>query len=214
MLDGQHFSACHPARLSMRHSILMTCATFSAVLPVVANIEDGKIVFLTDSDFEKVTQSSSGTMTKDFIIEFVEHDCKICDGLDATWAEMAKDMKQKLVVSEVNCDISPKTCHRFHVHRYPEIVMISEGKTYHYEGNRHKDSLESWALGDFKKERGIKVPPEATLLEEISHAVLDLIHLDHHIIVCSIAIVFFSCCLVVPFILFFCAGGGDKDHED
>lgn len=57
------------------------------------------------------------------------------------WVQLAKEMKGRLNIGEVNCEVETRLCKDVHVRGYPTILFFKSGERVEYEGLR--------GLGDF-----------------------------------------------------------------
>lgn len=97
----------------------------------------GKSVSLTAESFQNLV-----TMSQDpWFIKFYAPWCHHCQAMAPNWAQLAKEMKGKLNVGEVNCEAEARLCKDVHVRGYPTIHFFRGGERVEYEGLR--------GLGDF-----------------------------------------------------------------
>lgn len=88
------------------------------------------------------TFQSLVTMTQDpWFIKFYAPWCHHCKAMAANWEQLAREMKGKLNIGEVNCDQESRLCKDARVQGYPSIVFFKGGERVEYEGLR--------GLGDF-----------------------------------------------------------------
>lgn len=88
------------------------------------------------------TFQSLVTMTQDpWFIKFYAPWCHHCQAMAANWEQLAREMKGKLNIGEVNCDQESRLCKDARVQGYPSIVFFKGGERVEYEGLR--------GLGDF-----------------------------------------------------------------
>ncbi|KAF7875310.1 hypothetical protein EAF04_002482 [Stromatinia cepivora] len=97
----------------------------------------GTSVSLTAESFQNLV-----TMSQDpWFIKFYAPWCRHCQAMAPNWAQLAKEMKGKLNVGEVNCEAEARLCKDVHVRGYPTIHFFRGGERVEYEGLR--------GLGDF-----------------------------------------------------------------
>ncbi|KAM7203514.1 thioredoxin domain containing protein [Rhypophila sp. PSN 637] len=97
----------------------------------------GSSVSLTHESFQSLV-----TMTQDpWFIKFYAPWCHHCQAMAANWEQLAREMKGKLNIGEVNCDQESRLCKDARVQGYPSIVFFKGGERVEYEGLR--------GLGDF-----------------------------------------------------------------
>lgn len=105
--------------------------------PVATPNEDGLSVPLTAENFQRLV-----TMTQDpWFIKFYAPWCPHCQDMAPTWEQLAKTMKGKLNIGEVNCDKETRLCKDVGARGYPTILFFKGGERSEYDGLR--------GLGDF-----------------------------------------------------------------
>ncbi|OTB06524.1 hypothetical protein M426DRAFT_20971 [Hypoxylon sp. CI-4A] len=99
--------------------------------------EQGISVSLTAESFQTLV-----TMTQEpWFIKFYAPWCHHCQAMASNWQQLAKEMKGKLNVGEVNCDAESRLCKDVHLRGYPTILFFRGGERVEYNGLR--------GLGDF-----------------------------------------------------------------
>ncbi|KAI9678363.1 MAG: hypothetical protein M1817_006310 [Caeruleum heppii] len=97
----------------------------------------GSSVSLSAESFQKFV-----TTTQDpWFIKFYAPWCHHCQAMAANWAELGREMKEKLNIGEVNCDIETRLCRDVRLKGYPTILFFKGGERVEYDGLR--------GLGDF-----------------------------------------------------------------
>lgn len=97
----------------------------------------GKSIAFTQESFQKQV-----TMSQDpWFIKFYAPWCAHCQAMAPNWIQLAKEMKGKLNVGEVNCDVETRLCKEVRLRGYPTILFFRGGERVEYEGLR--------GLGDF-----------------------------------------------------------------
>ena len=87
------------------------CLVFSLTIAGVS----GQVQPLTDNNFERLTQASTGMTTGAWFVKFYAPWCGHCKGLAPIWKEVAEELKTELTVAEVDCTVDRMTCKRFGV---------------------------------------------------------------------------------------------------
>lgn len=96
---------------------------------------------LTAERFQKVV-----TNTLDpWFIKFYAPWCHHCQALAPNWASMAREMKGKLNVGEVNCDVEKRLCKDAKVRGYPTMLFFRGGERIEYDGLRGIGDLIDYA---------------------------------------------------------------------
>ncbi|DAA74867.1 TPA_exp: Uncharacterized protein A8136_2285 [Trichophyton benhamiae CBS 112371] len=101
----------------------------------------GSSVSLTAESFLKLV-----TTTQDpWFIKFYAPWCSHCQALAPVWQQMAKDMKGKLNVGEVNCEAERRLCKEARISSYPTMHFFRGGEKVQYEGLRGLGDLVNYA---------------------------------------------------------------------
>ncbi|KAK2630509.1 hypothetical protein QTJ16_001329 [Diplocarpon rosae] len=101
----------------------------------------GKSISFTAESFQNQV-----TMTQEpWFIKFFAPWCHHCQGMAPNWVQLAKEMKGKLNVGEVNCDIESRLCKDVRVRGYPTILFFRGGERVEYDGLRGLGDLVSYA---------------------------------------------------------------------
>ncbi|GKT45621.1 uncharacterized protein ColSpa_05802 [Colletotrichum spaethianum] len=105
--------------------------------PTVTPNKDGISVPLTAEKFQTLV-----TMTQEpWFVKFYAPWCHHCQAMAPNWQQLAKEMKGRLNIGEVNCDVETRLCKDVHLRGYPTILFFKGGERVEYEGLR--------GLGDF-----------------------------------------------------------------
>ncbi|KAM5432401.1 putative protein disulfide-isomerase [Microsporum ferrugineum] len=101
----------------------------------------GSSVSLTAESFLKLV-----TTTQDpWFIKFYAPWCTHCQALAPVWQQMAKDMKGKLNIGEVNCEVERRLCKDARISSYPTMHFFRGGEKVQYEGLRGLGDLVNYA---------------------------------------------------------------------
>jgi len=109
--------------------------------PSVIPNKEGISVPLTAESFQDLV-----TMTQEpWFIKFYAPWCHHCQAMAPNWQQMAKEMKGKLNVGEVNCDAESRLCKDVRLKGYPSILFFRGGERVEYEGLRGFGDLLQYA---------------------------------------------------------------------
>jgi len=101
----------------------------------------GVVEVLTAEKFDKLV-----TTTLDpWFVKFYAPWCHHCQALAPTWANLARQMKGKLNVGQVNCDVEKKLCKDAKVRGYPTMLFFQGGERIEYGGLRGLGDLLDYA---------------------------------------------------------------------
>ncbi|KAK7754129.1 hypothetical protein SLS62_003975 [Diatrype stigma] len=111
--------------------------TTKATKPTATPNPQGLSVSLNAESFQSLV-----TMTQEpWFIKFYAPWCHHCQAMASNWQQLAKEMKGKLNIGEVNCDANSRLCKDARLHGYPTILFFKGGERVEYQGLR--------GLGDF-----------------------------------------------------------------
>ncbi|KAI1809314.1 thioredoxin-like protein [Poronia punctata] len=144
--------------------------------PSVTPNKEGISVPLTAESFQDLV-----TMTQEpWFIKFYAPWCHHCQAMAPNWQQMAKDMKGKLNVGEVNCDIESRLCKDVRLKGYPSILFFKGGERVEYEGLRGFGDLLQYAEKALEICEGIKdVDAESFAELEKTEDVIFVYFYDH-----------------------------------
>ncbi len=114
-------------------------ANAPATKPKVASKANpsGVVEVLTGENFDDIV-----TNTQDpWFIKFYAPWCHHCLALAPTWANLARQLKGKLNIGEVNCEAEQKLCKIQRIRGYPTIALMRGSERIEYDGLR--------GIGDF-----------------------------------------------------------------
>ena len=112
------------------------------LVAIFASIHAAPVTELSDSILE-TDMLEKGT----WFISFYSPSCGHCKRLEPAFDEAARRMqasKMDVRVARIDATYNRKSADKYGVQGYPTIVLIHQGKTYHYSGDRSVDSLISF----------------------------------------------------------------------
>jgi protein disulfide-isomerase len=104
--------------------------------PSTPNPLGASLSFTAESFQNLVTMSQ-----EPWFIKFYAPWCGHCQAMAPNWVQLAKEMKGRLNIGEVNCDVETRLCKDVHLRGYPTILFFRGGERVEYDGLR--------GLGDF-----------------------------------------------------------------
>lgn len=124
---------------------------------------------LDDSNFEHLTQASTGSTTGDWLILFYDSQCVDCNRLSATWETVGAKLKTRLNVARVNrATKGVLSAKRFKVEQVPEFILLRQGKYYRYNLKQFEvESFVGFATSWFNRLTAEKVLTPATPFENV-----------------------------------------------
>lgn len=136
----------------------------------------GTSVPLTAESFQKFV-----TRTHDpWFIKFYAPWCHHCQALAPSWLSMSKEMKGKLNIGEVNCEIEKRLCKEAGVHAFPTMFFFKSGEKVEYDGLRGLGDLISYAQKAVDTGAGVQYVDAAAFKElEETGEVVFLYFFDH-----------------------------------
>jgi len=130
---------------------------------------------LTDTNFEHLTQASSGATTGDWLVHFYRDECEDCLKLDARLETVACKHKGRINVARMNKGSTGAiTGRRMGVTNLPSLVFFRLGKLYRYEVEKYDiDSLSSFITGWYKNVQGESIPLPKTPFDDLVQMCVD-----------------------------------------
>jgi protein disulfide-isomerase len=104
--------------------------------PSTPNPLGSSLSFTAESFQNLVTMSQ-----EPWFIKFYAPWCGHCQAMAPNWVQLAKEMKGRLNIGEVNCDVESRLCKDVRLRGYPTILFFRGGERVEYDGLR--------GLGDF-----------------------------------------------------------------
>lgn len=127
-------------------------------------LANAKVDTLTDTDFEHLTQASTGATTGDWFVKFYAPWCGHCKTLEPTWEKLGARLKEAdgsyVNVAKVDATANPILNRRFSIQSFPTLLLFSHGKMKQYKGARTEDALFKFAMELHKDDEGVPVPGE------------------------------------------------------
>ena len=161
------YTTGHTANMKVLCAVALCVALQHAAAEV--DIEDdygpeAKVLELTDADFERETQASTGATTGNWFVMFHAPWCGWCKRLSPDWDKLAKKMKGEIVVAKVDATANQLTSARFGIQFFPTLVFLRQGKMYKYDGAKDLAAFEEFATAGYAKAEALPVPAEVGLI--------------------------------------------------
>eukprot|EP00754_Rhynchopus_humris_P036320 Rhum_TRINITY_DN18470_c0_g1::Rhum_TRINITY_DN18470_c0_g1_i1::g.167285::m.167285 len=125
---------------------------------------EAKVLELTDADFERETQATTGATTGNWFVMFHAPWCGWCKRLSPEWDKLAKKMQGEIVVAKVDATANQLTSARFGIQFFPTLVFLRQGKMYKYEGAKDLAAFEAFVTAGYEKAEALPVPAEVGLI--------------------------------------------------
>jgi len=107
---------------------------------------DGISIPLTFESFsQNITPLNSRSITPGWFVKFYVPWCSHCQQMAPAWTELAREMKGKLNIAEVNCEVENKLCKDIKLRGYPTLIFFKGGERVEYDGLRGLGDLVSFA---------------------------------------------------------------------
>lgn len=105
-------------------------AALTLILVTVPSVcRAGKVIVLTDDDFDEKTQEGI------WLIEAYSPWCHLCRELEDTWERLAEELEGEVYVAKFDVNKEGQLLNRFGVRGVPAIFLLRDGQTREYEGN-------------------------------------------------------------------------------
>ncbi|TDH71905.1 hypothetical protein CCR75_000981 [Bremia lactucae] len=140
--------------MQSRAALLALAAFVFATHFVQANL-----VALNEASFDH--QTSSGV----WFIKFYAPWCGHCQKLAPTIQDLSK-ASEDVHVAKVDCTSERSICERFSVGSYPTLKVVTDGKSYDYNGPRDVDAMLTFSTEGYKKDFGEIVLSYAEFVEK------------------------------------------------
>lgn len=130
-----------------------------------ASAETGDVVYLTQENFERLTQAATGATTGVWLVGFVNngaHGTRFMRQLQKLRAALFDEAEVRVPVNVGIVDLaeSPTLGTRFHVVQSTEVRVFDNGRMFYYNGRDDLDQLLKFAQGAYRRAGSVQVPPE------------------------------------------------------
>jgi len=132
-----------------------------------ANDRPSVVIGLSSSNFETLTQATTGSTTGDWFIEFYAPWCGHCKSLKPTWEDLAYKLLGEVNVAAVDGTAESDLAKRFKIQGFPTLIYLSHGEMYEYAGDRKLDTLLDYAQGGFKQQTSKPIPKPLTAIDMV-----------------------------------------------
>jgi len=124
-----------------------------------------EVIELTDSNFEHLTQASTGQTTGKWFIKFYAPWCGHCTNLIPTWEKLAKAIAddyedEGINIAKVDATAESMVKDRFKVSGFPDLKYFADRKMYNYNGGRTLEDLLEFITEDYKNADSSPIPSE------------------------------------------------------
>jgi len=136
---------------------------------VQANETEGKVVVLTDKNFEHLTQASTGMTTGSWMVKFYASWCGHCKSMAAAYDLLAMDeelIAKGIVLGKVEVPENRDVGLRFGIRGFPTLLFLHRSKMYKYSGARSVDNMKKYLLSGYEEVDGLPIPDPPTFLSK------------------------------------------------
>jgi len=124
-----------------------------------------EVIPLTDSNFEHLTQASSGQTTGKWLVKFYAPWCGHCRSLMPTWENLATAIAndyedEGINIASVDATNESGLRDRFKVSAYPDLKYFADRKMYNYDGGRTLEDLLEFITEGYKNADSAPIPSE------------------------------------------------------
>jgi len=107
---------------------------------------DGVSIPLTFESYSKlIAPLNSRSPGAGWFVKFYVPWCSHCQHMAPAWTELAREMKGKLNIAEVNCEVETKLCKDIKLRGYPTLIFFKGGERVEYDGLRGLGDLVAFA---------------------------------------------------------------------
>jgi protein disulfide-isomerase len=128
---------------------------------------------------EKFQKQVTNTL-EPWFIKFYAPWCHHCQAMRPNWESMAREMRGKLNIGEVNCDVDKRLCKDAKVEGYPTLLFFRGGERVEYNGLRGVGDLIAYAENAARAGAGV---PDVDMAEfeemEKTEEVIFVFFYDH-----------------------------------
>jgi thioredoxin domain-containing protein 5 len=142
---------------------------FLTVLVVLFTVVCSEVIVLDSSNFEHLTQATTGATTGDWLIKFYAPWCGHCRQLEPVYEKVAELLNGEVNVAKVDVPQSRDLGTRFDIKGFPTLKLLSKGQVYTYKGRRTAEDIAEFARGGFALHQPEEVAPPLGMFGEIAH---------------------------------------------
>lgn len=128
-----------------------------------------EVVILDSSNFEHLTQASTGSTTGDWLVKFYAPWCGHCKKMEPMYEELAQKLKGEVNVAKVDVPANRDLGTRFEIKGFPTLKFFSKGKVYTYKGKRTVDDIIEFVKGDYMIQTSEEVNPPFGFFGQVGH---------------------------------------------
>lgn len=118
-------------------------------IALVAFVASSNVVVLDSTNFEHLTQASTGSTTGDWLVKFYAPWCGHCKKLEPIYEEVASALAGEVNVAKVDVTGSRELGTRFEIKGFPTLKLFSKGKVYTYKGKRTVQDIVDFVKGGY-----------------------------------------------------------------
>jgi len=116
-----------------------------ASIPPLANPSGISVPLTSDTFTQHISLSPSKSNSAGWFVKFYVPWCTHCQHMSEAWTELAREMKGKLNIGEINCESESRICKDVKLRGYPSLIFFKGGERVEYDGLRGLGDLVSFA---------------------------------------------------------------------
>jgi protein disulfide-isomerase len=107
---------------------------------------NGMVLSMNAENFtQHISLTPSKSSNEGWFVKFYAPWCSHCKHMAAAWTELGREMKGKLNIGQVNCELESKLCKDVKLRGYPTLVFFKGGERVEYDGLRGLGDLVSFS---------------------------------------------------------------------
>eukprot|EP00760_Papus_ankaliazontas_P006790 PhM_4_TR13172/c0_g2_i1/m.15404/K09582/PDIA4, ERP72; protein disulfide-isomerase A4 len=144
-------------------------------------VDEDHAVVLTDTNFEHLTQATTGATTGDWFLFFHSPHCGYCQKAAPEIKKLAAKLRSEgrpVTVGKIDCSAELETRRRFNIKGYPTFVFLRQGLMYEYSGVRQVQGFYEFAAdGGYRnsKSGGAPVPSPRGVSDQVQDVAIMLL---------------------------------------
>jgi len=146
--------------------LLRSCYLLVVMAFFALSVYCSEVIELYKSNFEKITQTSSGHTTGDWLVKFYAPWCEHSLTMVPVIEQVAEELKGSVSVARVDIMQNRDLGTRFTIVGFPTLLLFSQGHVFTFKGRRSVEEIVEFARGGFQLHEAEIAPKELGLFAE------------------------------------------------